>query len=75
MITNQVKNFEGYLYLTYFKFLTNVGPKGSFNHIKVTLAKETLIIHHWKQTNSKGHIKKLKTTMEDHQLMIYDEYV
>jgi len=33
------------------------------------------IIHHWKQTNSKGHIKKLETTMEDHQLIIYDECV
>jgi len=39
------------------------------------LAKEMSIIHLWKQTNSKGHIKKLETTMEDHQLMIYDEYV
>jgi len=36
---------------------------------------EMPIIHHWKQTNSKSHIKKLETTIEDHQLMIYDEYV
>jgi len=32
------------------------------------LAKEMSIIDHWKQTNSKGHIKKLETTTEDHQL-------
>jgi len=58
MITNQVKNFDGYFYPTYFKPLTNVGPKGSFNPIKVMLAKEMSIIHHWKQTNSKCHIRE-----------------
>jgi len=46
MITNQVKNFERYLYPTYFKLLTNVGPKGNFNFIKVMLAKKMSIIHH-----------------------------
>ena len=73
-ITNQVKKFEG-CYPTHFKLITNVRPKGSFNPIKIMLAKKMTIIHHWKQTNLKGHTKKLETTMEDHQLIIYDECI